>query len=66
MGPQRPSLHKTGRKISWDLQDATVNEDGSVSQIYVCKHDDWRWKNPDGTPMIDLDGVIELVWLPEN
>ncbi|KAK3306167.1 glycosyltransferase family 31 protein [Chaetomium strumarium] len=66
MGPQRPSLHKTGRKISWDLQDATVNEDGSVSQIYVCKHDDWRWKNPDGTPMIDLDGIIELVWLPEN
>lgn len=66
MGPQRPSLHKTGKKISWDLQDATVNEDGSVSQVYVCKHDDWRWKNPDGSPMNERDGVLELVWLPER
>jgi hypothetical protein len=66
MGPQRQSLHKTGRKISWDLQEATVNEDGSVSQVYVCKHDDFRWKNPDGTPMNSRDGIIELVWLPEG
>jgi hypothetical protein len=66
MGPQRQSLHKTGRKISWDLQEATVNEDGSVSQVYVCKHDDFRWKNPDGTPMNTRDGIIELVWMPES
>jgi hypothetical protein len=66
MGPQRSSLHKTGRKISWDLQEATVNEDGSVTQVYVCKHDDWRWKHPDGTAMNDRDGVIELVWLPDE
>jgi hypothetical protein len=66
MGPQRPSLHKTGRKISWDLQEATLNDDGSVSQVYVAKHDDWRWKHPDGTPMNDRDGIIELVWLPDE
>lgn len=66
MGPQRPSLHKTGRKISWDLQEANVNEDGSVSQVYVCKHDDWRWKNPDGSAINNRDGIIELVWLPEE
>ena len=63
-GPQRPSLHKTGRKFSWDLQEANVEEDGSVSQIYVRKHDDWRWKNSDGSPMSNLDGIVELVWLP--
>ncbi|KAK0610105.1 glycosyltransferase family 31 protein [Bombardia bombarda] len=64
LGPQRPSLLKTGRKISWDLQEATVNDDGSVSQVYVRKHDDWRWKNANGSAMKSLDGVIELVWLP--
>lgn len=66
LGPQRQSLHKTGKKISWDLQDAVVNDDGSVSQVYVCKKDDWRWKNPDGTPMSPRDGIVELVWLPER
>ncbi|SPQ24257.1 2f8ce54a-df2a-4402-9421-f8f8c3ab8a2e [Thermothielavioides terrestris] len=66
MGPQRPSLHKTGRKISWDLKEATRNEDGTVSQVYVLKHYDWRWKNPDGTPMTERDGVIELVWMPDD
>ncbi|KAL2131637.1 hypothetical protein VTI74DRAFT_4791 [Chaetomium olivicolor] len=66
MGPQRPSLHKTGRKISWDLQEANVNEDGSVSQVYVCKREDWRWRNPDGSPMNERDGIVELVWLPEE
>ncbi|KAK4446532.1 glycosyltransferase [Podospora aff. communis PSN243] len=62
-GPQRPSLHKTGRKISWDLQEAIVERDGSISQIYVRKHDDWRWKYPDGSPMSNTDGIIEVVWL---
>lgn len=65
LGPRRRSLAGTGRKISWDLQEAAVNEDGSVSQVYVRKHDDWRWKNPDGTAMSELDGIVELVWLPE-
>ena len=67
LGPQRPSLTQTGRKMSWDLQEANFQEDGSLSQIYVRKHDDWRWKNPDGSAMSDYDGVIELVWLtPRN
>ncbi|KAM7204241.1 glycosyltransferase [Naviculisporaceae sp. PSN 640] len=64
MGPQRPSLHRTGRKMSWDLQTAIWNADGSLSQVYVRKHDDWRWKMPDGSPMSDRDGVMELIWLP--
>lgn len=62
-GPQRPSLHKTGRKISWDGQETVINADGSVSQIYVRKGNDWRWKTPDGKPMNQVDGVIELVWI---
>lgn len=66
MGPQRPALQGTGRKISWDLQEATVQGDGSVSQVYVRKHDDWRWKNAGGSWMSDVDGVMELVWLPEE
>ncbi|KAK4167041.1 hypothetical protein QBC43DRAFT_367933 [Cladorrhinum sp. PSN259] len=67
MGPQRPSLHKTGKKLSWDLQEANLSaEDGSLSQIYIRKHDDERWKNPDGSPMAMRDGVVELVWLPEK
>ncbi|KAB5582245.1 glycosyltransferase family 31 protein [Coniochaeta sp. 2T2.1] len=62
-GPQRPSLAGTGRKISWDGQETIVNADGSVSQIYVRKAGDHRWKNPNGKPMKELDGVIELVWI---
>lgn len=64
MGPQRPSLHLTGRKMSWDLQTAVWNDDGSLSQVYVRKQGDWRWKMPDGSAMSDRDGVMELIWLP--
>ncbi|OIW22951.1 glycosyltransferase family 31 protein [Coniochaeta ligniaria NRRL 30616] len=63
LGPQRPSLATTGRKMSWDGKETTINPDGSVSQIYVRKGDDWRWKTPDGEPMNKMDGVIELVWI---
>ncbi|KAL2193192.1 glycosyltransferase family 31 protein [Corynascus similis CBS 632.67] len=66
MGPQRPSLHNTGRKIAWELLEATVNPDGTVSQVYVGKHDDSRWTNPDGTAMNNRDGIIEIVWLPDE
>jgi hypothetical protein len=62
-GPQRPGLSNTGRKISWDLQEAQVNQDGSVSQIYVRKRDDARWKLPGGEPMSKMDGIMELVWI---
>ena len=63
-GPQRKSLLKTGRKLSWDLQESTVNEDGTVSQVYIRRSGDWRWKNPNGSPISKLDGIIELVWVP--
>lgn len=67
MGPQRSSLHKTGKKLSWDLQEANLSEeDGTLSQVYVRKADDWRWRNADGTAMAGRDGVVELVWLPEK
>ncbi|ETS77555.1 hypothetical protein PFICI_11429 [Pestalotiopsis fici W106-1] len=62
--PQRPSLLKTGRKISWDLQEARNNADNTVSQIYVRKGDDWRWVDRNEQPMNKKDGIIELVWLP--
>ncbi|KAK8094686.1 hypothetical protein PG997_001371 [Apiospora hydei] len=62
--PQRPSLLKTGRKISWDLQEATLNDDNTVSQIYVRKANDWRWVDPENNPLSQNDGIIELVWVP--
>ncbi|KAH9896231.1 glycosyltransferase family 31 protein [Xylariomycetidae sp. FL2044] len=62
--PQRPSLLKTGRKISWDLQEARVNADNTLNQVYVRKANDWRWVDRDGEPMSDVDGIIELVWVP--
>jgi hypothetical protein len=58
------SLHNTGRKLSWELQEANIDENGSVSQVYVRKHTDWRWKKPDDSAMSQMDGIIELVWLP--
>ena len=64
LGPQRPSLHNTGRKLSWDLQESAVNPDGTVTQVYVRKTSDPRWKEPSGKPMRELDGIIELVWVP--
>lgn len=64
LDPQRPSLLKTGRKISWDLQESTLNADNTVSQIYVRKYDDWRWVDRSGEPMSQNDGIIELVWMP--
>lgn len=63
-GPQRPSLLKTGRKISWDLQQAILSPDNTVRQTYIRKANDWRWVNKDEQPMSQVDGVIELVWVP--
>ncbi|KAJ3565144.1 hypothetical protein NPX13_g7608 [Xylaria arbuscula] len=62
--PQRPSLLKTGRKISWDLQEATVTPDNTVRQVFVRKANDWRWVDKNERPMSQVDGVIELVWIP--
>jgi hypothetical protein len=62
--PQRPSLLKTGRKISWDLQQATVNDDNTLTQTYVRHANDWRWVDRYDNPMSKNDGIIELIWIP--
>ncbi|KAH9434161.1 hypothetical protein MCOR02_006184 [Pyricularia oryzae] len=66
-GPQRESLLRTGRKISWDLQESTVemhaNGRMTVSQVYVRKQSDPRWVDQSETPMSRHDGIIELVWV---
>ena len=64
VGPQRPSLEKTGRKMSWDMEESEMQSDGSILQTYIRKQNDERWVNPDGEPMSNIDGVIELVWFP--
>ncbi|RCI12722.1 hypothetical protein L249_0503 [Ophiocordyceps polyrhachis-furcata BCC 54312] len=63
-GPQRPALERTGKKIAWELQESTVETDGSVSQVYIRRQDDSRWVDQQGGAMSDLDGIIELVWAP--
>lgn len=63
-GPQRPALEKTGRKVAWEMQESEVRSDGSVLQTYTRKKNDARWVNKDGHPMSNVDGVIELVWIP--
>ncbi|KXJ97362.1 hypothetical protein Micbo1qcDRAFT_200068 [Microdochium bolleyi] len=63
-GPQRPSLLKTGRKISWDLQQAVLNSDNTLTQYYTRKANDWRWVDGNDVPMSSADGLIELVWIP--
>lgn len=63
-GPQRPSLHRTGRKIAWEMQESEVKSDGSVVQTYTRKKDDERWQHSDQSPMSNIDGVIELIWIP--
>lgn len=63
-GPQRAALEKTGNKISWELRSSTVNDDYTVSQVYVRKAKDSRWVDAEGWPMSQVDGIIELVWLP--
>ncbi|KYK56307.1 glycosyltransferase family 31 protein [Drechmeria coniospora] len=65
-GPQRKSLERTGRKISWELQESAVHSDGSVVQTFTRKKDDSRWVDKGGRPMSDSDGVFELVWIPSS
>ena len=65
LGPQRRSLTETGRKVAWELKDSVVQNDGSVLQSYIRHASDWRWKrSPGGEQMYQLDGVLELVWIP--
>lgn len=67
LGPGRKSLSRTGRKVAWDLKEASLQGDGSVLQTYVRKLDDKRWSYQDGENwfrMMEKDGVVELVWIP--
>ncbi|KAF4119571.1 glycosyltransferase family 31 [Geosmithia morbida] len=64
LGPQRPSLTGTGKKIAWELVESEVRTDSSVLQTYVRRKDDQRWTYADGSPMSNIDGIIELVWIP--
>ncbi|KAL7929723.1 hypothetical protein V8C35DRAFT_314638 [Trichoderma chlorosporum] len=63
-GPRRQSLLKTGRKIAWELQESEIQSDGSVLQTYTRSRNDERWVHADNQPMSNIDGVIELVWIP--
>lgn len=64
-GPGRQSLVGTGRKIAWELKDAVIQDDGSVRQSYIRKADDKRWTQ-DEIPLFELDGVLDLIWVPEQ
>ncbi|KAG5951636.1 hypothetical protein E4U53_002612 [Claviceps sorghi] len=66
MGPRRPNLEKTGRKIAWELEESEVHPDGSVLQTYVRRQNDERWVHRDSKPMSNIDGIIELVWIPAS
>ncbi|PHH59516.1 hypothetical protein CDD81_3131 [Ophiocordyceps australis] len=66
LGPQRQSLEKTGRKIAWEMQESEILSDGSVLQTFTRKKDDGRWTKKDGQAMSNIDGVIELVWIPSQ
>lgn len=65
-GPQRKALKKTGRKISWELKESTLQSDGCVSQTYIRRGNDTRWVDANNQPMDSSDGVIELVWGPSR
>jgi hypothetical protein len=67
LGPGRKSLAFTGRKVSWELKEAKLQNDGSVLQTYVRKLDDRRWSYQSGDDwyrMMEKDGIIELIWTP--
>lgn len=62
-GPLRPTLMFTGRKISWELHSSEVHSDGTVVQTFIRHRDDDRWTR-NGKPMSNIDGIIDLVWIP--
>jgi hypothetical protein len=64
MGPQRPKLAGSGKKIAWELRETEVAEDGAVVQVYIRKKNDKRFRGKKGNKLTDRDGIIELVWIP--
>jgi len=64
LGPGRHALAETGRKVAWELKESNM-ENGHLRQTYVRHFNDWRWKeSPGGKDMFELDGILELVWMP--
>jgi hypothetical protein len=62
-GPGRRSLVGTGRKVAWELKESVRQDDGSVRQSYIRKAKDRRWTE-NNEPMFELDGLMELIWIP--
>lgn len=65
LGPQRVGLHGTGRKVSWELQEAEVGADGSVVQVFVRHGGDRRFRYKEGEGS-NGDGIVEVVWVPAD
>ncbi|KOS23212.1 hypothetical protein ESCO_003377 [Escovopsis weberi] len=63
-GPRRRSLERSGRKMAWEMEESSVQADGTVLQTYIRLKDDDRWQNRDGTAMSEVDGILELIWIP--
>ncbi|KAG6001523.1 hypothetical protein E4U21_004114 [Claviceps maximensis] len=66
MGPQRPSLSRTGKKVAWELKGSYLRQDGSILQTYVRLAKDTRWVDANEKPMSEHDSVIELVWTSDK
>lgn len=65
LGPGRINLSWTGRKASWELMESARLPDGALKQTYIRKANDGRWAlGYGGEGMFDIDGVMELVWIP--
>lgn len=65
MGPGRLNLSWTGRKAAWELKESMRLKNGALMQTYIRKANDLRWTHGwGGEPMFDIDGVMELIWLP--
>lgn len=66
LGPQRKNLLWTGRKVAWELMESELQRDGSVTQTYIRKANDYRWTYGEGgNQMFAKDGILELVWISE-
>ncbi|KAI1002496.1 hypothetical protein K3495_g5702 [Podosphaera aphanis] len=67
LSPGRNSLLGTGRKVAWELKEASRENDGSIRQIYIRRSDDERWTRTQDEyrfRLMERDGIIELVWIP--
>lgn len=64
LGPMRPSLSKTGRKIAWEHVETELLSQNRFRQVYVKKKNDDRWMGEEEQSRVRVDSVIVLVWSP--